>query len=134
MKVCFCFEHFFSATSLLLNHLNAYIQCSILFFLDYSTFANIQITKNGYRRLIVDGYMFGEARFNTSKSNIRWRCTHNGLTGTKRVRCNCYISTKVVHKHLEYQFAVERSILIPDFLFNSIRLLTGMRWCKKSIT
>lgn len=83
-----------------------FLQCCTLFsFLkkkillsEYTTFANIEITETGFRRLFLHGYMFGEAKSKRNDSKIRWRCTggwkneHN-----KRVRCNAQLITCVLN-------------------------------------
>lgn len=62
------------------------------------TFANIQTATNGFRRLFLKGFLFGQSKSNANSSIIRWRCTggwrneHN-----KRVRCNAQVVTKILN-------------------------------------
>lgn len=56
------------------------------------------MTNTGFRRLIYDGYMFGESKCNTSDSKIRWRCTGGWKNEyNKRVRCNAQLVTKILN-------------------------------------
>lgn len=82
-------------------------------FTEFNTFAKIEKTSRGYRRLFLDGYSYGEAYKHPDR--ITWRCTgtHNIIDSHKksRQRCNALLvteiingyemikNTKVVHNH-----------------------------------
>lgn len=61
---------------------------------EYSTYAKIEITKNGYRHLSLNGYTFGETK--VSDRSVYWRCTANlrGESG-KSKRCVTHVVTEV---------------------------------------
>lgn len=66
------------------------------FFLAYTTFADISLAPNGFRRLVLQGYRFGERG---SSSGVQfWQCTANVRdfdTGKSR-RCPARIRTKIL--------------------------------------
>lgn len=64
----------------------------------YGTFADIFPASNGFRRLVLNGYRFGERCF--SGGIQYWQCTANvrdQQTGKTR-RCPARIKTKIVGK------------------------------------
>lgn len=63
-------------------------------FLEYTTFADVQIDLRGYRRLILDGYRFGEHHKNLNHDSVSWRCTAAIPQGG---RCTARLKTKMIH-------------------------------------
>lgn len=65
----------------------------------YSTFADIYPAPNGFRRLILNGYRFGERGFSSGQNPLQfWQCTANirdRCTGKMR-RCPVRIKTKII--------------------------------------
>lgn len=67
-----------------------------LFVAEYSTYANIEMTRNGYRHLIHDGFTFGETK--VTDRYIHWRCTANIRDhSNKSKRCATQITTKILN-------------------------------------
>lgn len=63
-------------------------------FSEYTTYAQIEITKNGYRHLIQDGYRYGETK--VTDRCVYWRCTANIRDGVnKSKRCVAQVTTKI---------------------------------------
>lgn len=61
---------------------------------EYSTYAKIEITKNGYRHLSLKGYTYGETK--VSDRSVYWRCTANLKDATgKSKRCVTHVVTEV---------------------------------------
>lgn len=56
------------------------------------TFANIVNTSRGHRRLICNGFRFGELP--TTGNAVRWRCT--ALETKTKKRCNAKLTTKMI--------------------------------------
>lgn len=62
--------------------------------LEYSTYAKIEITKNGYRHLRLKGYTYGETK--VSDRSVYWRCTANLRDERgKSKRCGTHVVTEV---------------------------------------
>lgn len=64
-------------------------------FSEFRTYANIEITKQGYRHLIQDGYRYGETK--VTDRCVYWRCTANIRDDNtlKSKRCVAQITTKI---------------------------------------
>lgn len=61
---------------------------------EYSTYAKIDITKNGYRHLELNGFTFGETK--VTDRYIHWRCTANIRDHlNKSKRCATQVKTKI---------------------------------------
>lgn len=67
----------------------------VLSFPEFRTYANIEITKQGYRHLIQDGYRYGETK--VTDRCVYWRCTANIRDDNtcKSKRCVAQITTKI---------------------------------------
>lgn len=69
---------------------------------EYTTFADIEITDRGYRRLSLLGYMFGENKSSKTFDSVGgeqsyWRCTGGSKNQhNKRIRCNAHVRTRVI--------------------------------------
>lgn len=67
---------------------------SFVSFSEYTTYAKIDITRNGYRHLILNGYRFGETK--VTDHCVFWRCTANIRDlNNKSKRCITQLVTKV---------------------------------------
>lgn len=66
---------------------------------EYSTYANIEISRNGFRHLILNNYTFGESK--VSKTMNWWRCTSNIRSGDAKTRRRCpvVLSTLNINGH-----------------------------------
>lgn len=64
---------------------------------EYSTYAHIEITKNGYRHLLLDGYTFGELK--VTDQSVHWRCTSNIRDPIKNKfkRCITHVTTRILN-------------------------------------
>lgn len=65
---------------------------------EYTTYAQIEITKNGYRHLLHDNYRFGETK--VTDHCVFWRCTANirdPLNSNRSKRCVTQLTTKIVN-------------------------------------
>lgn len=61
---------------------------------EFSTYAKIEITKNGYRHLRLNGYTYGETK--VGDRSVYWRCTANLRDEKgKSKRCVTHIVTEV---------------------------------------
>lgn len=68
----------------------------ISFISEYTTYARITITKNGYRHLIHNDYRFGETK--VTGHSVFWRCTANIRDhNNKSKRCATQLTTKIVN-------------------------------------
>lgn len=67
----------------------------VLPFPEFRTYANIEITKQGYRHLTQDGYRYGETK--VTDRCVYWRCTANIRDDNtcKSKRCVAQITTKI---------------------------------------
>lgn len=68
------------------------------FFADYATFAEVSVDDKGFRRLLCNGYRFGQY-YKYSKSDVCWKCTtnvHDPITGKRRA-CSARIRTKLLN-------------------------------------
>lgn len=73
---------------------------SLHIILDFITFAQIEITKRGFRRLYLDGYSFGESSRQTEGflNRVHWRCTNSFVNSlNKRQRCKTYLTTELIN-------------------------------------
>lgn len=69
-----------------------FLMCIIIS--EYTTYAKIEVTKNGYRRLILNGYRYGETK--VSDRSVYWRCTANLRDEMgKSKRCITHVVTEV---------------------------------------
>lgn len=68
------------------------------FIVEYTTFADIKLSSQGYRRLHLDGSNFG-AIDQKSNGDAVWRCTKNYRLkqGNKRLKCNARLHTKLIN-------------------------------------
>lgn len=69
----------------------------LLFSADYSVFAEIYVTKRGFRRLVYNGEQFGE--LNNGPHTTRWRCVSQIINKiTKKCgKCKAHLTTKVIN-------------------------------------
>lgn len=68
-----------------------------IIFTDYTTYANINIDEKGFRRLLCNGYRYGQYYKYSVTDDVCWKCTTNVLdpiTG-KRRPCSARIRTKM---------------------------------------
>lgn len=64
------------------------------YFAEYSHHARIEVTKNGYRHLLLNGYTFGETK--VTDKYVHWRCTANIRDhNNKSKRCATQVTTKI---------------------------------------
>lgn len=64
----------------------------------YATFADITIAPNGFRRLVLNGYRFGERGKSNGDICTFWQCTANtrNFETGKSKRCPARIKTKIL--------------------------------------
>lgn len=70
----------------------------MLFFTEYSIFADIYVTKRGFRRLVYNGEHFGESR--AGPNNVsRWRCVAQIINkiSKKCGKCKAHLQTKLIN-------------------------------------
>lgn len=73
---------------------NLIIQYLFIHFPEYTTYARIEVTKNGYRHLLHHGYTYGETK--VTDKYIHWRCTANIRDAiNKSKRCAVQVTTKI---------------------------------------
>lgn len=68
-----------------------------LFSTEYLTYAEIYVTKRGFRRLVYNGEQFGESR--AGPNNItKWRCVSQIINkiSKKSGKCKAHLQTKVI--------------------------------------
>lgn len=90
-----------STFSLLLSSLLNLIDENCLFYFrdilsisEFTSYAKIEITKNGYRHLKLNGYTYGETK--VTDRNVYWRCTANIRDNmNKSKRCVTHVVTEV---------------------------------------
>lgn len=76
--------------------LHLFIRKFVCIFTEYTHHARIEIAKNGYRHLFLNGYTFGETK--VQSEHISWRCTANIFDiNRKSKRCATQITTKVLN-------------------------------------
>lgn len=98
----------------------------------YVTFADISLSPNGFRRLILNGFRFGE-RGSSSGVQI-WQCTANTrdpVTGKSR-RCPARVKTKIIGLNLSIRMSLRIQLdnLFLIFRFNFILIADGYEMVK----
>lgn len=96
----------------------------------YVTFADISLSPNGFRRLILNGFRFGE-RGSSSGVQI-WQCTANTrdpVTGKSR-RCPARVKTKIIGWNSSTSLKMQNHNLFLTFRFNFILIADGYEMVK----